>query len=61
MKANEIREKINYNDINSIVYWQKYFTEERFEEYFEKFLEEKLTIEEHEEILDLYGYLNYKL
>lgn len=29
MKANEIREKIDYDDIKSIVYWRKYFTSEK--------------------------------
>lgn len=61
MKVNEIREKIDYVDIKSIVYWRKYFTTEKLEEYSDKYLDGEITREEHEEILDLYDYLNYRL
>ena len=61
MKANEIREKIDYDDIKSIVYWRKYFTSDKLEEYYNKYLDGEITLEEHEEILDLYDYLNYRL
>lgn len=58
MKANEIKERLDRTDINSVIYWQKYYTQEKFEEYFERHLNDELTDKEYEELLDLYDYLN---
>lgn len=61
MKAEEIKNIMDYNDINSIVKWHKYFTEEKFEEYFDRYLDGELSQEEYDELLDLHDYLNSRL